>query len=375
MRENSPVFYDPEFRLILGGLKGAWQVFKHDDVKQIINDYKTYTVEYVPKTQDNPLSFGVSLTDPPRHNQLRALVSDLFTPKAISAMKQWIETIAAELLDKVANAKEMEVAEDLAVPLPIQVIAQILGVPYSDREKFKEWSVAITENPAEFPGGIEAHIRIQQEMSQYFLNMIEERSKAPGDDLISRVIQAEIDGEKLSTMDILGFCLLLLIAGNETTTNLITNTIYALTMFPDVQDHLANHPEDIPKAIEESLRFRSPVQSVYRKATRDVEFGGQLFKEGDLINIWLGSANHDETVFPNPDVFDLNRPNLSHISFGFGIHYCLGAPLARLEAKIVFEKLFQRFHQIRLKPGTVIDPHKSEFMYALNSLPVIFEHK
>jgi cytochrome P450 len=233
----------------------------------------------------------------------------------------------------------------------------------------------ILKQPSEIEGGMYTFVQSQQEMAQYFMKMFELRQEQPKDDLISRLLQAEVDGEKLSPQDLLAFCITLLVAGNETTTNLSNNSILTFTEYPEVQEHLLQHPEDIPKAIEESLRYRSPAQYVIRVATRDVQFGGHLIKKGDFINLWLGSANRDESVFANPDQFDLHRTNLKHIAFGHGIHYCLGAPLARLEAGIVLRLLFERMHQFQLKTNTPLAMNQSDLLYSIIELPVIFSKR
>lgn len=373
MINDNPVVYDEDF-IHFFGFQGAWHIFRYDDVQTVLNNHETFSSEYLPKVEDNPLSFGLSLSDPPRHKQLRLLVSKAFTPKAIDNMKIWIEKITHQLLDQVSDFGEMDVTKDLATPVPIQVIAKMLGVPYKDSDKFKEWSIMILKQPSEVEGGAENFFRSQQEMAQYFMKMFEMRKEQPKDDLISDLLQAEVDGEVLSTQDLLGFCITLLVAGNETTTSLISNSILTFIENPEIQEHLIQHPEDTSKAIEEVLRYRAPVQYINRIATKDVQLRGQLIKKGDLINVWLGSANRDENVFPHPDQFDLHRTNLKHTSFAHGVHYCLGAPLARLEASTVLRLLFERFHRFSLKDNTEPIMNPSTFTYSIKELPVVF-HK
>jgi cytochrome P450 len=374
MSSESPVIFDNDFMHWFGS-KSGWHVFRYDDVQKVINDYETFSNEFMPKVSGNPLSSGISISDPPRHKQLRMLVSKAFTPKAIENMKPWIEEITQKLLDQVIDQGEMEVINDLAFPVPIQVIAKMLGVPYSDQDKFKEWSTMLITQPSEIEGGMDTFTKSQEEMAQYFMRMFELRKEQPEDDLISHLLQAEVDGEKLSTPDLFAFCITLLVAGNETTANLINNSILAFTKYPEVQEHLIQHPEDIPKAIEESLRYLSPIQYINRVATKDVQLGGQLIKKGDLINLWLGSANRDESVFPNPDQFDLHRTNLKHTTFGHGIHFCLGAPLARLEAGIVLKLLFERMHQFKLKTNTQPVMNQTALVYSIKELPVVFSKR
>jgi cytochrome P450 len=374
MSVESPIFYDKDF-IHFFGRKGAWQVFRYDDVQTVLYDWENFSNDYYPK-ENNTLSVAIQVTDPPRHKQLRLLVSKAFTPRSIENMKPWIEKITLELLNQVADKGKMDITSDLATPVPIQVIAKMLGIPYSDQEKFKIWSTNIIKPPSEFEDGPEGYIRSQQEMAEYFMTMIEKRLEKPEEDLISQLLLADLDGEKLSTQDLLAFCITLLVAGNETTTNLISSFIYTTIQNPEIQEHLYLHPEDIPNAIEESLRYRAPVQYMNRIASRDVQLGDQLIKQGDMVNAWLGSANRDASVFANPDQFDIHRTNLKHTSFGHGIHYCMGAPLARLETKIVMELLFNKFNKIQLKKD-IVEPIMNEtpLMYSIKTLPVSFQKR
>ncbi|WP_037464235.1 cytochrome P450 [Shimazuella kribbensis] len=374
MTAESPVVYDTDYEHFFGS-KGTWHVFRYDDVQRVLGDYENFSAEYLPKVEESPLTKALTTNDPPYHTKLRSLVSKAFTPKAIEDMKPWIEEITNELLDKVAEQGEMDIVRDLATPVPIQVIAKMLGVPYEDREKFKYWSIILIKQPSEVEGGIEGYFLAQQEMGQYFTEMITKRQKNPTNDLISHLVQAEVDGEKLSIKELIAFCILLLVAGNETTTNLINNSLLTLTENPEVQEHLSQHPKDIGKAIEEALRFRSPVQYMTRIAAKDTQLGGQLIKKGDLLNAWIGSANRDESKFENADQFDLHRTNLRHTSFGHGIHYCLGSPLARLEANIVLRILLERFKQFQLKFDRPITMNPTALMYSIKELPVVFQKR
>ncbi len=375
MSSENPVHYDEDWLHYFGG-KGAWQVFRYQDVQRVLSDSEHFSVEYVPKVEGNPLTSALQYNDPPHHTKLRSLVSRAFTPKAIEDMKPWIEEITNELLDQVADKGEMDIANDLATPVPIQVIAKMLGVPYTDREKFKYWSTTIIKQPNEVEGGIEGYFQAQQEMGQYFIDMIEARRETPTDDLISHLLQAEIDGEKLSTQDLLAFCITLLVAGNETTTNLISNSILTFIEYPELQEHLYQNPKDNAKAIEEVLRYRAPVQYMNRIATKDIQLGGQLIKKGDFVNAWMGSANRDESIFTNADQFDIHRSNLKHTSFGHGVHFCLGSPLARLEANIVFRVLFERFHQLkRTSPDEPLVMNQTSLMFSIKELPITFQKR
>ena len=372
MQKERPVFFDPDYALNWGH-KGVWHVFRYEDVVRVLKDYETFTSEGAPKVEESPLSIGISQTDPPRHTSLRKIVTKAFVPRVINKMEPWIRQVSEELLDKVLDQGEMEFVDDFAIPIPVRVITRMMGVPANDVKQVNEWANLIMLNPDEVEGGPEGFFRAQQEMGEFFKGLIEERKQNLKDDLISDLIRAEVDGEKLGDEDLLSFCMVLLIAGNETTTNLLGNTIYTLTEHPEIQDHLLEHPEDIPKVVEESLRYRSPVQSLFRVATKDVEIAGQKIKQGEYVVAWLGSANHDPSVFPNPEKFDIERDNSSKVSFGHGIHYCVGAPLATLEANVALQVIFSKIKQIRIKPGVKVERFPSTMMYGLKKLPITFQ--
>ncbi len=372
MQKERPVYFDPEYTLNWGH-KGVWQVFQYQDVKRILSDYETFSSEGAPKVEGSPLSIGITQTDPPRHTFLRKIISKAFLPSVVKKLEPWIRQQSEELLDQALAAGEMEFMEEFAIPIPVRVITRLMGIPNQDYMQVYEWANLIIQNPAEVEGGVEGFFRAQQEQTVFFKTLIEERKQNLQDDLISHLIRAEVDGEKLGEDDLVSFCMVLLLAGNETTTNLLGNAVFTFTEHPEIQEHLIQNPEDIPKAIEEVLRYRSPVQNLFRVATKDVEIGGQTIKKGDYVVAWLGSANHDSTVFPDPDKFDIHRENHKAISFGHGIHYCVGAPLARLEAKVALEVLFSKVKEIQLKPGAAIRRNPSTMMYGLLNLPIVFQ--
>jgi cytochrome P450 family 109 len=258
------------------------------------------------------------------------------------------------------------------------VIAELLGVPSSDRQHFKQWSDVLVESAEDlsdeaFEQIMQKRMKTVGELTDYFQGILKERASEPKDDLISALMQAEIEGEKLSEQEIVNFCILLLAAGNETTTNLITNSFRVLTEQPLLQVESAQDPGVIPTFIEEVLRYYPPIVSIGRVATQDVQIGGSLIRKGDQVITWVGAANRDESKFTDPDAFHkLRKPN-PHMSFGFGIHFCLGAPLARLEGHIAIETLLQICHDIKLVPGREIVPIQSSFVFGLKNYPVSFE--
>ena len=269
----------------------------------------------------------------------------------------------------------MDLIAELAYPLPVIVIAELLGIPAADRDRFKQWSDAIVRQT---PAGARRHRRHDQgtahrEMAEYFMGMIEERRRRPGNDLISKLLAAQIDGQHLDAVELLGFCALLLVAGNETTTNLIGNAVLSFTENPGTIERLSAGPALLPSAIEEVLRYRSPVQSMYRVAAADTTLGGQPIPAGSPLVAWIGSANRDPAHFPHPDVFDIGRSPNHHLAFGQGIHFCLGAPLARLEAVIALQAVISRLPGLALAPGTPLERMDSTIIYGLQQLPVTWQ--
>ncbi len=357
MRTTEPVHYYEQY--------GIWQVFRYDDVQRVLSDYTTFSSSFGGQGQD-PLSNSLISMDPPRHRQLRNLVTQAFTPRSVARLSERITTIVTELLDNVVANGRMDIIDDLSYPLPVIVIAEMLGIPQEDREHFKQWSDAIVGVTS--PGSNNP----RQEMGAYFLNMIEQRRRDPDDDLISALLAAQIDGVHLDQRELLGFCILLLVAGNETTTNLIGNALLCFDEHPETMDQLRAEPGLIPSAIEEVLRYRSPVQMMYRHAISDVIVGEQNIQAGETIMAQIGSANRDEAQFPNADTFDIRRTPNRHIAFGHGIHFCLGAPLARLEAKIALTLLLERLQDIRRIRDIPLEGMGSNIVYGVRHLPVTF---
>jgi cytochrome P450 len=314
-------------------------------------------------------------TDPPRHRKLRSLVTQAFTPKAVENLALRIEEIVQETLDPVTATGKIDVISDLATPLPVTVIAEMLGIPAADRTRFKQWSDYVV-GVADFRGDFDpAKFRDQTilDMASYFFGMLEQRRQQPGNDLISGLVAANIEGETLSEIELLGFCALLLVAGNETTTNLIGNALKTFTENPGSWEDLRAHPDLLPSAIEEVLRYRSPVQSMFRVAKNDTQLEGKQIPAGETVMAWIGSANHDEAQFPQADSFDIRRNPNRHLAFGQGIHYCLGAPLARLEAKIALSEMLARFKSVRRDLDAPIDRLPSLIVYGVRNLPIQFE--
>lgn len=356
VRESQPVLYLPQI--------DGWVVFGYDDAEQVLTNYAFFSS--VRNKEMSEIRPNILNIDPPRHRQLRNLVTQAFTPRTVARLSERITAIVTDLLDQVASAGQMDIIHDLAYPLPVIVIAEMLGIPPEDRARFKVWSDAVV-------GSLdldESNPRI--EMDEYFLQIMMQRKADPQEDLISGLLSAQVEGQHLTQQELLSFCTLLLVAGNETTTNLIGNALVCFDEQPQVMDELRTAPDLIPSAVEEVLRYRSPVQFTARVATADTEIRGQRIAEGQFVRVALGSANRDERQFPDAERFDIHRTPNRHLAFGHGIHFCLGAPLARLEAKISLTLLLQRFQNIQRVSDVALEHVGSPIMYGVKSLPVTF---
>ena len=356
LREQDPVHWSE--------LMASWVLTRYDDVEAVLRDPRFSTArrrtgnrftEQLMEMQEQMGPIGQATTmlraDPPEHTRLRNLVSKAFTPRAIEAMRPHIQQIVDELLDAVEGSDRFDLIHDLAYPLPVIVIAEMLGVAPEDRDRFKRWSgdiAATLGGPMLSPEVIQQAIASSREMTDYFRGVIEIRRKEPEDDLLSALIAAKEQGEALSEHEVLATCVLLLVAGNETTTNLIGNGMVALLQHPGQLEQLRDDPSLTESAVEEFLRYDGPVQATGRTAAEDVEVGGTVIKEGQVAFTLLGAANHDPAQFANPDTLDITRQDNRHIAFGHGIHFCLGAQLARVEAQVAFGTLLRRFPDLKL---------------------------
>jgi cytochrome P450 len=354
-RESSPINYNAE--------TGMWSVFSYRDVQRVLSEHATFSSNYM---GSGPLSESLIGMDPPRHRQLRNIVTQAFTPRTVAQLVPRITEIVNDLLDQAIPRGKMDVVDDLAYPLPITVIAELLGVPAEDRDLFRRWSNAIVSTSAVV--GLDP----ETEMGEYFLRMIKRRREEPKDDLISALLAAQIDDEHLSITEVLGFCFLLLVAGNETTTNLIGNALLCLDSYPEAWKQLRAEPALAPAVVEEVLRYLSPVQSMFRLTTSETTIGDQVIPAHKMVLAWIASANRDEQQFPDADTFDIRRTPNRHIAFGHGIHFCLGAPLARLETKIVLEALLERFSEIQRVQNVPLQRTDSFFLYGLKHVPITF---
>jgi cytochrome P450 len=358
LRDHVPVYWSPQ--------ASTWVLSRYDDVAAALIDPATYSsasgIFPTPPGVDMTQLFlpMLIMSDPPRHTQLRHLVSKAFTPRRIAGVEARIQILVDDLLDQVSGAGTWDFVSGFAGPLPAIVIADMLGVPREDRDRFRTWSTTLIQsNPirGEFGPGLDAAAALYE----YFSTFLGERRAHPRDDLMTALVQAEVDGEHLSEEELLGFCLLLLIAGHETTTNLLSNSAVVLSQHPESRRQLADNPALVPAAVEELLRYDSPVQGLGRTLTRQVDLHGQPMKAGDTVLLLFGSANRDDHAFPDADRFDINRRPERQVAFGRGIHFCLGASLARLEARIALQALLARHRDwdvdldsaVRLRSGPI----------------------
>lgn len=359
MRESQPVYYDPQ--------RFAWQVFRYDDVKTVLTEHTIFSSHHpTSEAGDNPLDASLIGIDPPRHRELRQLVSLAFSPATIARLEPSISQIVNELLDKVEHRKIMEVVDDFAYPLPIMVISELLGIPLEDREQFKLWSDKV------LGVSYEDAVNAQHAIARYFLDLLQIRSRNPRSDLISALAEAHLEGKKLTSAELVGFCVLLLVAGFETTTTLIGNAILCLDDDHEALQQLITEPDLLPGAIEETLRFRPPLHTLPRVAKVDTTLNGQKIAAGQSVMPWFASANRDEAQFPNADTFDIRRSPNRHLGFGYGIHFCLGAPLARLEGNIALKALLTRLPNIRRIREVPLEPKESVLIYGMKHIPIRF---
>jgi cytochrome P450 PksS len=375
---------EPVYRTTVPPRTPTWLVTRYDDVASLLKDdrfaksrYNAMTPEQLRKhpwmpAMFRPLERNMLDQDPPDHTRLRALVHKAFTPRLIDRMRGRVQSLADELLDAAAPRGTMDLIRDYALPLPMTVITEILGVPARDRGKFHKWSSAFVSfnSYRDVWKIIPAFWRFNRYLRAFF----KERRADPRDDLVSALVQAEEAGERLNEDELLAMVVLLLVAGHETTVNLIGNGTLALLQHPDAMEQWRADPSLSKTAVEELLRFTAPVfMSTERFAREDVTIRGVTIPRGGMVFAVLGSANRDAAAFDDPNRLDLARSDNKHLTFGQGIHYCLGAPLARLEAQIAFETLLLRLPGLRLvgAPGS-LRWRRSLVLRGLESLPVAF---
>ena len=375
LREADPVHQSP---------LGFWVLTRYDDCVMVLRDPRfgragfegLLESVYANTVEQGRLPTSMLFRDPPDHTRLRGLVSRAFTPRVVEGLRPRIQQIVDGLLDRVQGAGRMEVISDLAYPLPVTVISEMLGVPEGDRERIKQWSADIARSldaiglPTD-PEIVDRGRTGRHAIGDYFRSLIPERKKRPRGDLLSLLIEAEEQGDKLSEGELLATCVLLYIAGHETTVNLIGNGLLALLRHPKELERLRDAPSLIQSAVEELLRYDGPVQRTARITNADVELAEHKIPKGSMVVPVIGAANRDPAHFPDPDRLDVSRPDNRHIAFGFGIHFCLGAPLARLEGQITLGTLLHRLPRLALSTERP-EWRESQVLRGLKALPVSF---
>jgi len=370
LRNNMPVFQVPGTQ--------TWMLFDYESVKRALTDHEAFSsVVRTPaggKTPD-----WLVFSDPPRHTKLRGLIMRAFTPRSIASLEPRVRELSRELLAPHLGRGELDLVADYSAPLPVIVMAELLGIPAEDRPRFLRWGEIIMNLSYNIEPGeaadrsVREHAAAKEEMRAYLAHVREERRQAPRDDLLTRLFEAEVDGERLTEEEVLGFFQLLLSAGTETTTNLIDNAMLCFLEHPDQLARLRGAPELLPSAIEEVLRYRSPAQVMYRETKKELELHGVTLPAGTFVLPLIGSANRDARHFHEPHRFDIGRNPNPHIAFGHGIHFCLGAALSRLEARVALGDLLERMQDFALASAEPWEPRKALHVHGPLRLPLRFE--
>ncbi|KDN21122.1 cytochrome P450 [Amycolatopsis rifamycinica] len=358
----------PEKPIEFAAELGMWNAYGHPEIEAILRDPATFssdTTRLVPEElmpdPDYDLSAGSILQmDPPLHHKMRKLVSRAFTPKVVADLEPRIAAITHELLDTIPAGDRLELVADLAYPLPVIVIAELLGVPASDRHLFKGWvdkmfesadQVSLVKKDEKQDAAIMASLEGQKALADYLGVHVDERRKQPREDLLTKLVEAELDGERLSRREVVNFANILLLAGHITTTMLLGNAVLCLDTHREWDERVRADRSLVPPAIEESLRYLTPFAAVARTTMREGEIGGVTVPADQMLLCWVAAANRDERVFTDPHTFDPLRDPNPHLAFGRGIHFCIGAPLARLEGRVALDILFDRYPVLRTIPG------------------------
>lgn len=365
LRAEQPVFKLEPF--------GFWLVTRYEDVQFVLKSHQLFSSEGMAGAGGREGQIRSIITmDPPDHAQLRSLVSRAFTPKMIAGLEPRIREITRGLLSGLGRTPDFDVIGGLALPLPVRVIAEMLGVEPQRQDDFKRWSdimVGQMFRPAAHPEQIAYEEAEMSAFETYIRWAIEERRRNPADDLITALVQAEDEHQHLTPDEVFAFTGLLLVAGNETTTNLLGNMVLALLRHPGELHRLREAPSRIPQAVEETLRYDSPVQMLFRTARENVELSGTVIPKGAIVLPVMGSANRDEARYPHAESFDVTRDANGHLAFGHGVHFCIGAPLARLEARVAMEELLPHLADAMLADGE-LEYIDAFFLRGLKRLPI-----
>jgi cytochrome P450 len=366
--------------------KGYWSITRHGDAQRVYRDPGGFSSmggiamgqEQEPDPNQPRVQFGFGqmmiVTDPPRHGRIRQMLNRRFTPKALAPHEPHVRAITTEILDAVSEQGHCDLVVDVAARLPTAVICEMLGVPREDWDlMFLLGNMTLgTEDPEYQVDGSaqKTGAQAQRDIFNYFMKLIGERRANPTDDLVSALVHGEIEGDRLNDIEVLFNCFLLILGGQETTRNAITGGMNALMDRPDDRERLAREPALLPKAIEEILRWTSPITHIMRTATRDVEIRDKMIRQGDRVVIWNPSGNRDEEVFDDPYTFNIARQPNDHIAFGYGEHFCIGANLARLEMRVMFSEILRRMPD--MTPAGPLERLRSNLLAGIKHLPVNF---
>jgi cytochrome P450 len=359
LRTEDPVHWDPFLH--------TWVVTRYADVLEVLHTFsanRTHTPEKLEAMGLSALSPIAQLMvkqmlfmDPPQHTRLRKLASQAFTPGRVAVLRSHIREIVSRLLDEVQPNGRMDVIRDLAEPLPAIVTAEMLGVPVEDREQLKCWSADFAEMLGNFqhnPDRVPRMLRTVRDMTSYFYQAIQQRRGTSGEGLVTSLMNAEVDGDRLTEEEIVATSIVTMVGGQETTTNLIGNGVLTLVRNPGELERLKGDLSMVPSAVEEMLRYESPSQHTGRLAPADRELGGRIIREGQAVMAVMAAANRDPERFANPDRFDISRPDNRHLAFGYAAHFCFGAALARIEGQEAFEGLLRRMPDLKLADGPLV---------------------
>jgi len=365
LRDEAPAYHNPELRF--------WALSRFDDVLEGYRDWQTYTSARGVALGDasDAITKSMITMDPPQQTRLRKLAVRAFSPERVSAMEPRIRGLATRFLDRVVEAGECDLIASFAALLPSDVVSTLLGAPPAVHGDLRIWTATFLTREDGVAELSPASLDAAAKLGRYFEELVREKRARPGDDLTSALIETELDGRRLSDAEILGFCLLLITGGNETTEKLIANTAHQLARHPAQRAEVLADPRLIPVAVEESLRFRSPTQYMVRSTTRDVPIHGTVIPEGEQVMMLIGAANHDPRRFSEPGRFDIHRELERHLAFGFGVHFCMGARLARLEARVALEEIARRIPDYEVDESGVSVVHATN-VAGLATLPIRF---
>jgi cytochrome P450 len=376
LRSEDPVHWDPFLH--------TWVVTRYADVLEVLHTFsadRTHTpekLEAMGLAHMSPIARlmvkQMLFMDPPQHTRLRKLAAHAFTPHRVAALRSHIREIVGRLLDGVEPAHRMDVIRELAEPLPAIVTAEMLGVPVGDRDQLKQWSADFAEMLGNFqhnPESAPRMLRTVHNMTTYFATALREQKSIPREGLVSSLLSAEIDGDRLTDEEIVATCIVTMVGGQETTTNLIGNGVLTLLRNTSELERLQSDVSLVPSAVEEMLRYESPSQHTGRLAPSDRELGGKVIQKRQAVMAVMAAANRDPERFPDPDRFDIGRQDNRHLAFGYAAHFCFGAALARIEGQEAFDAIVRRLPDLRLAPGPLVWRNNLG-LRGVTSLPVVF---